>query len=158
MPTPKKPVKKRAPKAAKKPARRPARAAARASYAVSPLRGMPVEAWIAKKTSGWQSDLIRRMVRIVAAAAPGSVAAIKWSQPIFEENGPFAFIKPAKAHVSFGFWRGAEVADPRGLLQRGDRMDHFKITAPDQLDEGALAAMVRDAVRLNREKGSPTRR
>jgi hypothetical protein len=117
---------------------------------------MSVEEWIATRTGGWQTDVIRRMVAVVATAAPGAVAAIKWSQPIFEQNGPFAFIKPARAHVSFGFWRGAEVIDPRGILERGDRMGHFKLTAPDQLDEAALAEMVRDAVRLNLEKGSPT--
>src|SRR5262252_110477 len=89
-------------------------------YKVSPLRGMSIEAWIKAKTSGWQSDVIRRMVAVVKKAAPESVAAIKWSQPIFEQNGPFAFIKPAKAHVSFGFWRGAEVVDPKGILERGD--------------------------------------
>ncbi|HEV8321153.1 MAG TPA: DUF1801 domain-containing protein [Myxococcota bacterium] len=149
---------------AKKATRRPApkraatkkRTPAAKTYAVSPLRGMPVEEWIATKTSGWQSDVIRRMIGIVAAAAPSSVVAIKWGQPTFEQNGPFAFIKPARAHVSFGFWRGAQIADPRGILERGDRMGHFKLTAPDQLDEAALAEMVRDAVRLNAAKGSPT--
>ena len=60
--------------------------------------------------------------------------------------------KPAKRQ------RGSEVVDPAGILQRGDRMGHFKITAPEQLDEAALATMVKDAVRLNRLKGTPTRR
>jgi len=125
---------------------------------VSPLRGMSVEDWIAAKTTAWQSDVIRKMVAVVRRAAPGATHAIKWSQPIFEQNGPFAFIKPAKAHVSFGFWRGAEVADPKGILERGDRMGHFKVKSELELDERALATMVKHAVRLNHEKGSPTTR
>lgn len=145
MTTPKKPAKPRA-------------AATREAYKVSPLRGMPVDEWIRTKTGGWQSDVIRRVVELVRKAAPEATVSIKWSQPVFEQDGPFAFIKPAKAHVSVGFWRGGEVADPKGLLERGDRMGHFKLHGPDELDEKALLAMVKDAVRLNREKGSPTRR
>src|SRR4051812_2703280 len=37
---------------------------------VSPLRGMPIEAWIAAKTSGWQSEVARRVVDAVRRAAP----------------------------------------------------------------------------------------
>jgi hypothetical protein len=150
-------------KTAAKPAKpkRPATKAAatrakREAYKVSPLRGMAVDAWIAAKTSGWQADVVRRVLAIVQRAAPQASCSIKWAQPVFEDSGPFAFVKPAKAHVSVGFWRGAEIADPKGLLERGDRMGHFKLFGPDDLDEPALQAMVRDAVRLNRAKGSPT--
>ena len=127
-------------------------------YKVSPLRGMPIGEWIAKKTTGWQSDVVRRIVGVVARVAPDAKCEIKWGQPVFDYEGPFAFVKPAKAHLSVGFWRGSEVADPKGILERGDRMGHFKLRAAAELDEGVLAAMVKDAVRLNREKGSPTRR
>jgi hypothetical protein len=127
-------------------------------YKVSPLRGMPVEKWIAAKTGGWQSEVVRRVLDVFKRAAPEATCSIKWAQPVWELEGPFAFVKPAKAHVSVGFWRGSEVADPKGLLSRGDRMGHFKLLGPDELDEAALAAMVKDAVRLNKSKGSPTKR
>jgi hypothetical protein len=162
-----KPKPSKRPTAKKAPANKPrvsAKAAAdkarreREIYKVSPLRGMPIGEWIAKKTTGWQSDVVRRIVRVVEQAAPDATCEIKWGQPVFDHGGPFAFVKPAKAHLSVGFWRGSEVADPKGILERGDRMGHFKLRAASELDEGALAAMVRDAVRLNREKGSPTRR
>jgi hypothetical protein len=35
-------------------------------------------------------------------------------------------------------------------------MAHMKITSLDQIDPKALAAMIKNAVRLNREKGNPT--
>jgi hypothetical protein len=123
---------------------------------VSPLRGMAIETWIKEKTSGWQSDVVRRIIEVVKRVAPEATCSIKWAQPVFEYEGPFAFIKPAKAHVSVGFWRGAEVVDPKGLLERGDRMGHFKLRSADELDERALATMVKDAVRLNKKKGNPT--
>ena len=127
-------------------------------YAVSPLRGMAIEEWIALKTTGWQRDVVRRVVDVVKRTVPDTTVSIKWAQPVFELNGPFAFIKPAKAHLSVGFWRGAELTDPKGILERGNRMGHFKLRGPSELNEKALAGLVKEAVRLNREKGSPTLR
>lgn len=156
-PAAKKPAAKRP--ATKKPATRAAARSPRAIYKVSPLRGMEVGEYIAQKLSGWQAEATRLLVKLVARAAPFSRVSIKWSQPVFEENGPFAFIKPAKAHLSFGFWRGGQLSDATGgLLQRGDRMGHMKFTALDQIDEQAIEQMVREAVRLNHEKGNPTLR
>jgi hypothetical protein len=125
---------------------------------VSPLKGMPVEQYLSTKVTGWQADVARRLVALVQKAAPDSAVGIKWAQPVFELNGPFAYIKPAKAHLTFGFWRGAELADPKKLLTLGDRMSHVKLTGPEALDEGALGALVKQAVKLNREKGDPTKR
>jgi hypothetical protein len=125
---------------------------------VSPLKGMPVDAFIAEKVSGWQADVVRRLVALVKKVAPEVTATIKWGQPTFELNGPFAYVKPAKAHVTFGFWRGAELTDPKALLGEGDRMAHLKLKSADGVDEAALGALVRQAVKLNREKGDPTKR
>jgi hypothetical protein len=150
MATKKKSVKKTAKKSAAK--RRPP------VERVSPLRGMPVEQWLDKKTSGWQQQVIRRVIEVVRRAAPRAALSIKWARPVFEQDGPFLFIHPAKAHVSVGFWRGNEVADPAGVLERGGKMGHFKLRSPDELDEKALAKMVKHAVALNRDKGSPAAR
>jgi hypothetical protein len=102
--------------------------------------------------------LIGKLLAIAKRAAPGATVSIKWGQPVFEQNGPFAFIKPAKAHVTFGFWRGAELSDAMGVLEGGDRMKHMKITSPDALDEPRLTVLVREAVKLNQTKGDPSRR
>jgi len=144
---------------AKAPQKKPTPQAAPAEserYKASPLRGMPLEDWIAKKTIGWQRDVVRRVVDVVKRTVPDTTVSIKWAQPVFELNGPFAFIRPAKAHLSVGFWRGAELTDPKGLLERGNKMGHFKLRGPSELNEKALAGLVKEAVRLNREKGSPT--
>jgi hypothetical protein len=131
-------------------------AAKRVTPKESPLKGMPVEQWLKEKTSGWQAEAVGRLVGLVQQAAPEATSSIKWGQPVFESNGPFAYIRPAKAHVTLGFWRGTEIADPEKLLSGdGDRMAHMKITSLDQIDPKALAAMIENAVRLNREKGNP---
>jgi hypothetical protein len=120
---------------------------------------MSVDQWIAQHASGWQAEVAGRLVTIIEGAAPDATSSIKWGQPVFESNGPFAYFRPAKAHVTLGFWRGAEMADPKKLLSgEGDRMMHMKITSVDAIDKATITAMVKDAVRLNREKGSPTMR
>jgi hypothetical protein len=119
---------------------------------------MPIDEWVAAKTAGWVTETVRQLLALVRSAAPEATVSIKWGQPVFEQNGPFAFIKPAKAHVSLGFWRGAELSDPKDILERGDRMGHVKITSPSELHAAALRAMVQHAVRLNLAKGDPTKR
>jgi hypothetical protein len=143
--------------AAKKTAAKMA-AAPRMAAKVSPLKGMPVDQYVATKIAGWQSDVARSLVALVQRAAPEASVAIKWGQPVFEMNGPFAFIKPAKAHLTFGFWRGAELDDPKKLLSGGERMSHVKLTGPGEVDAPALTALVKQAVKLNRDKGDPTKR
>jgi hypothetical protein len=138
--------------------KKPTRPVKRATPKVSPLRGMAVDDWVKEKTTGWQATIVRRLLAIARNAAPEATLAIKWGQPVLEQGGPLAFIKVAKAHVTFGFWRGAELADPRKLLDGGERMRHVKITEAAPLDEASLGAFVREAVRLNRDKGDPTRR
>jgi hypothetical protein len=125
----------------------------------SPLKGTTVEEFIKTKLTGWQAKAAHTLVKLVAAAAPDSAAVVKWGQPVFELNGPFAYIRSAKAHMTFGFWRGAELDDQKGLLEGdGDRMKHVKLASVDEIDERALTAFVKQAVSLNREKGSPTRK
>lgn len=154
-PAAKKPAaKKAAPEEKAAPDKKPARTVAK----VSPNKGMDVGAWIGKFTSGWQAEALQTLVKLVLDTEPGATVSIKWNQPVFELNGPFAFIKPAKAHVTFGFWRGAEMSDPKGLLAKGGRMGHIKYTSLAAIDKAALGPIIRTAVKLNREKGNPTTR
>lgn len=46
----------------------------------------------------------------------------------------------------------------RGLLETGgSKMAHVKLRSPEEIDEPLLRDMVETAVRLNREKGDPSR-
>jgi len=119
---------------------------------------MAVDEWVRKKAQGWQAAEVERLIAIVRKAAPDAAASIKWAQPVFELEGPFAFIRVAKAHVTFGFWRGAELEDPKGVLEGGAIMRHLKIPAAGELDESLVTRLVKQAVALNRAKGDPTAR
>jgi hypothetical protein len=107
---------------------------------------------------GWKAEVAFKVRQIVLEAAPDAVESIKWAQPVYETNGPFCYMKAFKNSVNFGFWRGVELEDPKGLLQgAGDKMRHVKLTGIDDVDEAELAGFVRQAVQLNSAKGDPTK-
>jgi hypothetical protein len=107
----------------------------------------------------WRADVVRRLDALVHEHAPAATASIKWAQPVFESDGPFAYIKAFPSSVNLGFWRGAELDDPDRLLEGdGDRMRHVRLRSVDDIRDDVFGAYVRQAVRLNRERGNPTRR
>jgi hypothetical protein len=121
------------------------------------MAGKTVDGYIAS-LAGWQAEVVSRVRDLVRAAAPEAKESIKWAQPVFEQDGPFAYVKSFKHSVNFGFWRGAELDDPHGLLQgTGEKMRHIKLAGVDDIREEALAGFVRQAVALNRAKGDPTK-
>lgn len=59
---------------------------------------------------------------------------------------PFAYVNVFKAHVSLGFFMGAELKDPAHLLEgTGKRMRHIKIRPGGPLDSKALAALIQQS-------------
>jgi hypothetical protein len=106
---------------------------------------------------GWRAEAITAIRQMVREAAPKATESVKWAQPVYEENGPFAWIKAYKTYVNFGFWRGSQLSDPQGRLAGdGDLMRHIKIAGLSDLNKPALKKFVREAAKLNREKGNPT--
>lgn len=117
-----------------------------------------IEAYVASLPD-WRGALVAEAVEAIGAAAPEAKASIKWAQPVFESNGPFAYIKAFPRSVNVGFWRGTELTDAQEVLEgEGNRMKHLTLRRPEDLDREQLAAWVREAVQLNAEKGNPTRR
>jgi hypothetical protein len=164
---PVKPAKKVAKKAAAKKAARkaPARkAAAKKAGGRAPMQssarvlGMTVESYIAGLRD-WRGEIVSAVRQLIREAAPDATESIKWGQPVYELNGPFAHIKVFKSHVNFGFWRGAELVDPKGFLKgTGNRMRHVELRSLADIDAPILQSMVRTAVALNHAKGDPTQR
>ena len=62
------------------------------------------------------------------------------------EDAAFAYTSVHAAHVNLGFYRGAELPDPAGLLQGGGkRMRHVKLMPGNEIDEDALEALIEAA-------------
>jgi hypothetical protein len=61
---------------------------------------------------------------------------------------PFAYVGVYTAHVSVGFFHGASLPDPAGLLEGSGRyMRHVKLTPGVTIDEPALSALIAAAYR-----------
>lgn len=75
-------------------------------------------------------------------------------------DAAFAYVDSFKAHVNVGFFRGAELPDPQGLLAgTGKLMRHVKIIPGQPMDSAALANLIGAAYadmreRVQREKRS----
>ena len=58
-------------------------------------------------------------------------------------DAAFAYVDAFKAHVNIGFFRGAEIADPAGLLEgTGKFMRHVKLSPARALDATALSNLI----------------
>ena len=107
---------------------------------------------------GWQREVVSMLRDLIREAAPEATEAIKWAQPVYEDHGPFCYIKAFKNHVNFGFWRGADLPDPEGLIESsGKKMGHVKLVGSDEIRPEVFAEYVRAAVVLNRTLGDPTK-
>lgn len=106
-----------------------------------------------------QRAIAQALRALVRTAAPGASEAIKWSQPVFEVDGPMCWIKAHKAHVTLGFWRGMQLPSAPGVIEgSGDKMGHIKLRTQADLKPAVVKKLVREAVQLNRERGDPTRK
>lgn len=116
-----------------------------------------VDAFIAALPDGHR-QVAARIRALVAEVAPEASVSIKWAQPVWDTNGPFAYLKPFPITINLGFWRGADLIDPEGLLVGdGIRMRHLRIVPGDPLPEDTIRAWVTQAVELNKAKGDPTK-
>jgi hypothetical protein len=62
------------------------------------------------------------------------------------EDAAFAYVGVFTAHVNVGFFHGAELEDPTGLLEgTGKRMRHVKVKPGADLDARSLDALIRAA-------------
>ena len=107
---------------------------------------------------GWKADVVARIREIILESAPDAKESIKWAQPVYENNGPFSYIKAFKNSVNFGFWRGVDIDDSYNFLQgTGEKMRHFKLTGLEDIKEEIFSDYVKQTVQLNLEKGDPTK-
>lgn len=106
----------------------------------------------------WKAEVVRTLADLVLEAVPEAKGSIKWSQPVFELGGPFCYIKPAKKHINLGFWWGAKMDDPDGLIQgTGEKMRHIKINGLGEVKPEKLIPYIRQSAELNQKLGNPTR-
>ncbi|MDP3494706.1 MAG: DUF1801 domain-containing protein [Hyphomonadaceae bacterium] len=115
----------------------------------------------AKARSGadWRVETLDGLRKIIMGAAPGIVETVKWRKPsnpagvpVWEANGIICTGERYKDKVKLTFMYGAKLKDPSGLFNAG--MDGGTRRAIDvveggKVNEKALAALVREAVKFN---------
>jgi hypothetical protein len=105
-----------------------------------------------------KGEIVTKIRQIILDVSPDIKESIKWAQPVYENNGPFAYIKALKNDVNLGFWRGIDIVDPKGILQgSGEKMRHIKLKNLTDIDENLFSDFVRQAIELNNTKGDPTK-
>lgn len=61
-------------------------------------------------------------------------------------DAAFAYVNAFTAHVNVGFFRGAELPDPQGLLEgTGKFMRHVKLRSGCDVDDAALIKLIETA-------------
>lgn len=68
-------------------------------------------------------------------------------------DAPFGYVNAFRAHVNVGFFYGASLDDPAGLLEgTGKRMRHVKLRWGQRVNTAALSALVAAAYRDIRQR------
>ena len=95
----------------------------------------------------------------VLAGGPDAKESVRWGQPVYESDGPFAALEAYPRWVTLTLWRGAKLAEADPLLGgEGDRMRHLRFASIEEVRSAGVAGLVHRAVELNRDLGDPTKR
>jgi hypothetical protein len=105
------------------------------------------------------AEVARAARDAIDAGLPGAESAIRWAHPTWSlGKHPVCYLKAASAHVTFGFWRGASIADPAGRLQTSGRvMAHAKLRTLGDVDPALFADWLAQARELEEQAGGRPR-
>lgn len=108
-----------------------------------------IDAYIASAPQ-FAQPILHRIRTAFHRGCPALEERLKWGVPSFEYKGLMGGMAAFKAHVSWGFWRQAELADPHNILGRGGMMGGGKLTQLSELPpRKIIVEYVRAAARLN---------
>jgi hypothetical protein len=108
--------------------------------------------------SGWQ----RAAVEQLRAAVLGGAAldeVIKWGHLVYLSNGPVLLIGAGENRILFGFWRGQRLREMDPLLKPGGKyeMATREFQEGDEVNAALSRRLAKEAVRLNKTLGDPTK-
>ena len=110
-----------------------------------------IDAYIAK-SADFAQPILTHLRDVVHASCPEVVETMKWSSPFFDYHGPLCNMAAFKAHVGFGFWKGALVVDSIASTDEPSAGQFGRITSLKDLpSKSQLAAYIKKAAKLNEE-------
>jgi hypothetical protein len=113
----------------------------------------PVQAYIAAMP-GWKRELGRRLDAIIVRTVPSVQKAVKWNSPFYgiENEGWFLNVHCFAKYVKMAFFRGTSLRPVPPGQSKHKEVRYLDIHEHDQLDEGQLAAWVKQASQLPGER------
>lgn len=105
-----------------------------------------IEVWM-REHAGELSAIARRWFDAMRACGDDVREVLHDGHPTAcVSDAAFGYVNAFTTHVNVGFFRGAEIADPYGLLEGTGRfMRHVKLRPNDQVDAKALTKLIEDA-------------
>jgi hypothetical protein len=111
-----------------------------------------------KELDDWRGETLGTVRRLIKEADPDVVEEWKWAKatspgtPVWSHAGNICTGETYKNVVKLTFFKGASLDDPAGLFNsslEGKVRRAIDIKEDDEIDEGALKDLVRQAVALN---------
>jgi hypothetical protein len=115
-----------------------------------------------KSLGDWRGETLARIRKIIKEADPEIAEEVKWRKPtnpngvpVWEHDGILCTGETYKDKVKLTFANGAALPDPSGLFNSsldGKVRRAIDIGGGDKLNEKALKALIRAAVKFNSSK------
>lgn len=106
-----------------------------------------------KELGDWRGEMLARIRKVVKQADPDVVEEWKWrGVPVWYHDGMICTGETHKSVVKMTFAKGASLEDPTGLFNSsldGNTRRAIDFHEGDEVDEEALTALLRAAIKLN---------
>jgi hypothetical protein len=106
-----------------------------------------------KELGDWRGEMLARIRKLIKQADPDVVEEWKWrGVPVWYHDGMICTGETHKNVVKMTFAKGASLEDPSGLFNSsldGNTRRAIDFHEGDKIDEKALKALIRAAVKLN---------
>lgn len=109
-------------------------------------RDPAIEAWM-REHSGALGTIAQRWFEVMRGCGDDVRELLHDGHPTAcVDDAAFGYVNAFRAHVNVGFFRGAEIADPQGLLEgTGKFMRHVKLRPDRDVDNAALKKLIETA-------------
>jgi hypothetical protein len=112
-------------------------------FPTSVRRDPAIEAWM-RQRSGELGTIARRWFEVMRGCGDDVRELLHDGHPTAcVGDAAFAYVNAFRDHVNVGFFRGAKIADPAGLLEGTGRfMRHVKLRPGRDVDDAALVRLI----------------
>ena len=109
-------------------------------------RAPAIEVWM-RERSGELGSIARRWFDVMRSCGPEVRELLHDGHPTAcVDDAAFGYVNAFRDHVNVGFFRGAEIVDPEGLLEgSGKLMRHVKLRPDGDVNTAALTNLIKAA-------------